>query len=147
MWSEYMRRTTVKALSLELKTLKAGHDLVLTELGQSWELDSSQILWQWTWQASHFTLVLGRCHNVSKKINSEKQRLLTIHWLVQKQHTKMTIFSPQYTTNLETKKSAEIFSHLSVKNVCWNPVMKLAIKFSFANLHMLATPPSNYCNI
>ena len=72
MWSEYMWRTTVKALSLELETLKAGHDLVLTELGQSWELDSRQILWQWTWQASHFTLVLGRCHNVSKKINSEK---------------------------------------------------------------------------
>lgn len=68
------------------------HDLVLTELGQSWELDSSQILWQWTWQASHFTLVLGRCHNVSKKINSEKQRLLTIHWLVTENTQKCDYF-------------------------------------------------------
>ena len=86
MWSEYMwRRTTVKALSFELETLRVGHDLVLTELGQSWELDRSQILWYWAWQASHITPVLGRCHNVSKKINSEKQRLLTVHWVVQKQ--------------------------------------------------------------
>lgn len=63
----------------------AGHGLVLSELGQSWELEESQILWYWAWQASHTTLVLRRYHNVSKKINSERQRLLTIHWVVQEQ--------------------------------------------------------------
>lgn len=56
-------------------------------------------------------------------------------------------FSPQHTTDLEIKKPVEISSRLSDKNVCQIPVMKFAIKLSFANVHMLATLPSNYCDI
>lgn len=84
--------------------------------------------------------VRRRCHDMNKKINSENQRLLTICRVVQKQkiHTKRP-FPPPHITNPETKKSVEISSHLSDKNVCRIPEMKLAIKFSFANLHMLAT--------
>lgn len=86
MWLECIwRRTTVKALSFELETSRVGHDLMLTELGHNWELDGSQILWYWAWQASHITTVLRRYHNVSEEINSEKQRLLTTCWVVWKQ--------------------------------------------------------------
>lgn len=69
--------------SFELDTQRLGHDLVCTELGHSWELDRSQILWHWAWQPSHISLVLRRRHNVRKLIL--KSTVLTNAGVTQKQ--------------------------------------------------------------
>lgn len=70
-------------------------------------------------------LVLGSCHNMSKNINSEKQRLLIICWVLQKQKHK------KHNQPGDKKKLVQISSCLSEKNVYWIPVMKFALKFSF----------------
>lgn len=79
---------------------------------------------------------------MSKKINSEKQRLLTIRWVLQKQKTHKNDYF-LLNTQLTWR---QIFRNFQAPvRLCWIPVMNFIIKFSFANLHMLATPPSNYC--